>query len=328
MTQGNPHMPNVISSPIAFAVLKQAAEWFAVLRSDDVSETDRARWRDWLEGNPEHRSAWQRVESISGKFDSLPEEIAREVLDAAGRDRRRFLKTLTVLCITGTGAWAASQFTPWREWITDHQTAIGETRELILPDGTRIWLNTATAVNIDYSAGLRRIAVVAGELLIETSLDIVSPGRPFVVETAHGRLRPLGTRFGILQDKLASRVAVYNGAVEILPGAAGAPAQVLRAGQQTRFTRDVVDSPESVNEANPAWTRGILIADNMRLADLVAELSRYRRGYLACAPKVENLRVVGAFPLADTDRVLVALENTLPVKVRTLMPWWVTIEPR
>ena len=80
--------------------------------------------------------------------------------------------------------------------------------------------------------------------------------------------------------------------------------------------------------AGSAWTRGLLIAENMRLADFLSELARYRRGHLGCDPKVADLRIVGTYALADTDRVLAALEATLPVRVRTPLPWWVVVEPR
>ena len=72
----------------------------------------------------------------------------------------------------------------------------------------------------------------------------------------------------------------------------------------------------------------MLLADDMRLGDFVVELSRYRRGYLGCAPQVADLRLVGAFPLADTGRVLRALAETLPVRIHRPLPWWVSIEPR
>ncbi|KAG1069902.1 hypothetical protein G6F40_017608 [Rhizopus arrhizus] len=66
----------------------------------------------------------------------------------------------------------------------------------------------------------------------------------------------------------------------------------------------------------------------MRLGDFIAELSRYRRGYLGCAPEVADLRIVGAYAVGDTDRVLAALAATLPVRVRATMPWWVVVVPK
>lgn len=71
----------------------------------------------------------------------------------------------------------------------------------------------------------------------------------------------------------------------------------------------------------------MLLADNQRLEDFLTELSRYRHGYLGCDPRIADLRVVGAFPLADTERVLDALAATLPVRIERRMAWWVSLEP-
>ena len=43
---------------------------------------------------------------------------------------------------------------------------------------------------------------------------------------------------------------------------------------------------------------------------------------------VAELRLVGAFPLGDTDRILASLEESLPLRVRRTLPWWVSVEPR
>ena len=75
-----------------------------------------------------------------------------------------------------------------------------------------------------------------------------------------------------------------------------------------------------------AWTRGELVADGQPLARFAAELARYRRGFVTCTPEVAQLPLVGVFPLADTDRILRALEATLPVRVRRVLPGWVRLE--
>jgi len=72
----------------------------------------------------------------------------------------------------------------------------------------------------------------------------------------------------------------------------------------------------------------MLLAQRMRLADLLDELGRYRRGVLRCHASVAALTVSGAFPLRDTDASLRLLQETLPVKISSLTGYWVTVEPR
>jgi transmembrane sensor len=74
-----------------------------------------------------------------------------------------------------------------------------------------------------------------------------------------------------------------------------------------------------------AWTRGMLVVDNAPLEDVIAELGRYRQGYLGVASDVADLRITGSFPLNDIDLALNALTPTLPVAIEQRTPWWVTV---
>jgi len=67
------------------------------------------------------------------------------------------------------------------------------------------------------------------------------------------------------------------------------------------------------------------VVENARLADLVAELGRYRAGHLGVAPEVADLRITGSFPLNNTDLALKALTPALPVQIEQRTHWWVTV---
>lgn len=317
--------------PLDFPVLQQAAQWFAVLRSPAVSAEHWREWREWCDANAAHRAAWARVEAISGKFEYLPthsREGARQALTIAAKrqiTRRSAMKMLSVVCGTGAAGWLVLRGPHGQAWTADYRSATGEQRKVRLADDTDVWLNSATALDVDYTPTLRRVIVRAGEILVQTAEDNAALARPFVVDTAQGRLRALGTRFSVRQYEDASDVAVFEGAVEIRTTRGGADARIVRAGECARFSASAVGAPEPADAMRQAWTRGLLLAENIRLGDFIDELARHRRGYLGCAPEVADLRIVGAYALADTDRVLLALESTLPVRVHRTLPWWVVV---
>jgi transmembrane sensor len=302
-------------------VLAEAAQWFATLRDDRVDDASRRQWRDWIAANPQHRQAWERVEAIGGQFDRLPARAARAALSAPSRRRRHLLGMVAL----GSGGCLAVTFgrdaLPWQAWTAAYRTGVGETRDLRLADGTQVWLNTASAIDVADDDAWRRVLLRQGEVLIESAPD---PRRPLVVEVTQGRLRALGTRFTVRQDGASCHVAVFDGAVEVTP--AGAASQVVPAGKQLRFDATAVGALEPAEPRRQAWRTGMLLADNQRLDAFLAELSRYRHGRLGCAQEVAQLRLVGAYPLADTDRILQALAGTLPVRVRTFTGWWVSVE--
>jgi len=323
-----------LSAEPSHAVLQEAAEWYAVLRSGGASAQEQSRWRAWLERCAEHRAAWRHVEDISRGFVALQEtpdplQASDSLFQATVRMRRRRRVLAGLGAVAGAGLLAGSVWRPaWLgarvlAWAADYRTGIGEQREIVLADGSRIWLNTDSAFDADYGPALRRIALVAGEMLVETAHAV---SRPFVVDTAQGRMRALGTRFNVRLDDAQTLLAVYAGAVEITPAAGDAV--VIRAGQQAEFTRSRVSGPAPADAAHQSWTRGVLVAQDIPLREVVRELRRYRVGHVGLAQEVADLKVYGSFPVRETDRTLAMLATVLPVRIERTLPWWVSIEPR
>jgi len=236
---------------------------------------------------------------------------------------------LLMLCLTAGLGGAAFLRSDTRNWLAglnaQQGTKVGEIRQLALADGGALWLNTDTRLDIDYTPALRRIALYSGEILITTAKDMQLPPRPLVVDVLHGRLRALGTRFTVRSSADATLLAVYEGKVQVEPREGGGT-RIVEAGSELRFDAASIGQPYALDENASAWIEHRLMPDQMRLDDFLAELSRYRRGHLGCAPEVAHLRLVGSYPLADTDRILAALEATLPVRVRRIHDWWVTME--
>lgn len=99
-------------------------------------------------------------------------------------------------------------------------------------------------------------------------------------------------------------------------------------GQAATFDTQQIRALAGADPMREAWVHDVVPADHIRLADLLAELGRYRHGHLGVAPEVADIRVMGVFPTDDTDRALAMLEQTLPIRVRRRLPWWTTVEGR
>lgn len=331
-------------SPVDAHIVEEAVAWYVRRASGQPLTEGDAAFTAWHAAHPDHARAWQRLQALGGRLSDstgrVPAPVARATLaQAAALPRRRLLKTLAWAGIGGGALYLLRDEVPWRDplarRLADVRTTTGERRALVLADGTRLLLNTATAVDIRFDAQHRLIALHAGEIQVATAPD--AAGRPFLVRTRDGLLTPVGTRFTVRRDAFPddargfTRLAVEQGAVEIRATSAASEAPVLvRAGEQARFTRSGVDARRPLDEAAQSWTEGKLVAERMRLADLLAELDRYRSGSLRCDPAVADLRVTGVWPLADaeaTDRVLASLEKTLPVKVSQFTRYWVSVGP-
>lgn len=320
--------------PPSQAVLLEAAHWYASLRDGKAGPEERARWQAWLHSDDAHQAAWRQVQDISGEFEMLGgRPDARLAADAMGmatgrmRSRRRTLAGLTTAAALTTAGWLG-----WRQallpagimaWGADHRTGTGEQREIVLADGSHVWLNTGSAIDVCFDARERVIALVEGEIFIATAHDAE---RPFRVRTEHGRMQALGTRYNVRREGDRTMLAVYEGAVEIR--AEGGSVRVLAAGQQARFDAHEISDIERADEARSAWTDGVLVAENITLRQLLQELQRYRRGHLGVADEVAHLRVYGNFPANDPDRVLRMLASALPIRIEQPLPWWISVEAR
>ena len=315
------------TAPLSREVALQAAEWFVLLQSGEASEADRRAFEAWRAGAGIHDQAWQRALAVSQCAGSLPPALG---VPALGRPQRRLgrrdtVRTLALLITAAPVGWLAWRSASWAQWTSTHATATGERREWTLADGSRIVLDTASAVDVRFDEALRRIHLSEGAMVVETAPDPQPRSRPFVVTTQQGRVRAIGTRFVVRTAHERSEVAVLQGAVQVT--ARGGAAQLLQAGQQAWFDAMGIGRAAPAAPGAGQWARGLLAVDDMRLGDFVAELSRYRQGWLHCDPAVAGLRVTGAFQLDDTDAVLRNLAQLLAVQVQYRSRYWVTVAP-
>lgn len=316
-------------------IMTEAAQWYALLISGEACPADRVRWQAWLTSHPEHRRAWTYVESVSQRVLAPLQETPDPPLLAAKihdvhtrtRSRRRVLAGLGILAGVGLVGWASRPHTPIADalsaWMADYRTGTGDIREFKLADGSRIWLNAATAVNAEIQVRLRKLTLVAGEVLISTAQG---DSRPFIVETPQGSLRALGTRFTVRRESGHTFLAVHDGSVEIRT-ADNATTRIIPIGQQVRFTPDRISNATPADPAREAWSRGELIAWDLSLASVVEELSRYHWGHISVASEVAQRRVFGTFPLRDVDGTLAMLAEAASLHIHKPLPWWISIDP-
>lgn len=328
---------NLLAHPTAAIdphILDEAADWLMQLHDSTATDADRAACARWRQRSPDHARAWARAEVLLQKFEGLPSALAMPALDrpagagARGVGRRAAVGRLAALLAVAPVGWAAWQLVGYAGWSADYHTATGERSDIQLNDGTQISLSTATQVDVKFDSTQRTVHLRQGTILVTTAAD--AQHRPFFVQTAQGRLQALGTVFSVRQDEGSTHLAVLESAVRVSPADGGAlSVQTLQAGQQTWFTHHSVGPSTPADDTTVAWTHGMLLADKMRLADFCAELSRWHPGVLRCDAAVADLRISGAFPVAQPEQALTMLVSTYPVDAATrLRGYWVTLMPR
>ncbi|WP_420225974.1 FecR domain-containing protein [Pigmentiphaga litoralis] len=306
-----------------------AIAWKVRLQSGAASAAEFKAFARWRDADPAHARAWDRLQHIGNLLTVMPpctlrSTLARADADRARSGRRAVLKSLWVVGGTAIGAgasWSGYRWLPWQDLVADYHTAVGEQAEVTLDDASRVTLNTNTAISVHMDAGQRGIELLRGEILLRVGghgrrqmLDVRDPA---------GGVSATEGRFAVRRTPVGTRVAVYDGQVRIAC-AQGASA-VLQAGSVACFTSSGVGPPAPLSDGDGAWTDGVIVAQGMRLGDLVAELSRYRVGLVHCTDDVAGQRISGVYPVGNTDHALDAITRVLPVAVHRRTRYWITV---
>lgn len=304
--------------------LEQAAAWYSHLRGGPTREQEQA-WQAWLDQRSENAWAWHQVAQTLGAFQQMPASGSRALLQAQRSVARRgVLKGFMLLAggsALGYGGWQQGREAGWN---ADLRSDVGQRLSHTLADGSRLQLNSDSAVDVLYDGQQRRLRLRRGEILVTTAHDALD--RPFLVEVAQGTVQALGTRFSVRLRDDGAEVAVFEHRVRLAP-VSGQPT-LLDSGQQCTLSARGATGAAAITPGQDAWSNGLLVANRQSLADFLAELGRYRRGWLRCDPAVAALKISGTFSIDDTDSALRALEASLPVRVVRRSRYWVTVMPR
>lgn len=310
--------------------LDMAIDWMVLLRSGESTADDNARHRAWHGADPRHAEAWAQVSgAVQRSVTPLRDSGARQApaLQAAllRRPRRRVLRD--VLALAGIGVatgWLVKEQVPVRALLADLRTGTGERRTLLLPDGSQLTMNARSAVDLAFSTGARVLRLREGEIIVSVSPDAA---RPFEVQGTHGSVRALGTRFLVRQREERTLAMVLEHSVRVRTRQG--EERTLQAGESALFNDASIGATETGRSGLASWERGMLVADDQSLGEVVDALRPYRRdGFLRISDAAARLRVLGAFPLDQPERAIESLAQTLPIRVTRYGTWLVVIDTR
>jgi transmembrane sensor len=251
----------------------------------------------------------QPEDYIGARRDALRSAYAGEIeaLKRRGRQRRAVrLASAGLLAAALAVAAGAAQF-GWRD------ISAGTAPMVVAAAGSRIHLDAGAAVRLPLAPWRREARLLEGDAVFDVVHD---ESAPFVVVVGRTRLTDLGTRFMVRTSDSVTRVAVFEGLVEVEPPSG--PAGRLAAGEAAAVTAGGVASVPAPDEAEAtAWRQGRLVFRDAPLSEVAERISRYRQRPVRVGhPAAAGLKVSGSFRLDDLDGALRTLEHALPVALR------------
>lgn len=306
------------------AIRSDAAGWFNLRLSGDMTIDDEQRFQDWLGLSEDHRAAYDRIGrawAIAGTAAEDPElrtaadPLPVEEAAPPPRKRWRFLAMAASLVLVVSLGWTLlpkNLFSPPTPAAQEQvfKTGTGQRTMITLPDKSVVTLDAETMVKIDLGAKERRVELVSGRAFFRVARD---PGRPFVVLAGGKSVRALGTAFEVSFDHGNMVVTLAEGKVRVAEAAPGrgsgnstdmVPGGQLSIGADHNWTLSRVDV-----EKETSWTDGRLIFMGDPLADAVAEMNRYSERKLVFKDgAIPDKEVVGVFKSGDVDGFVKAIE--------------------
>ncbi|SDR76831.1 ferric-dicitrate binding protein FerR, regulates iron transport through sigma-19 [Halopseudomonas sabulinigri] len=317
-------------APLPERIVRAAIQWR--LKLDVAADQARvqALIQHWCQQHPEHALAWQRLGGLQRELDAytatLPSpELGIPILKRAGTDlqRRRALKLLTLtVAVGGPAGWLVTSIP---SVTADYRVATGERRQITLADGSELLLNSGSALDVLFSATERLLVLRAGELQVSSAADPNSlRASPLRVACRHGWCDSADAQFVLRDQGSHSDLLVQQGSVAVSTLGGQQPLAV-KAGERYALYPEHIE-PIGHQTIDPsAWTRGMLVVDDIRLDAFLQELGRYRSGLIGCDPAVADLRLSGVFQLDQQAALLEHLARTLPVDIVSRSRFWVRL---
>lgn len=327
-------------------IIRSAAEWIQLLERPDPQTHQ--EFIDWVSKDKQHLNEFLELVAIHVEtgwikpqrwleFKRGLEPAAANIIawpatlaDSAAtvipmqthRDPARRWRNWTLsLAASLAGLVIALGFWIYRSALV-YTTAVGESRILVLEDGSTVQMNTRSRIRVRHFGNTRDVELLQGEAIFQVAPDPVSP---FRVMTETAVVQAVGTQFNVyrqtdqrtLVSVVEGKVKVYGiGASRHLPVqlAAGDRIEILDHANATTFVPHRLGSKTAI--APPAWTRGKIVLNGDRLSDAALEFNRYTSKQLVVNDRIARLKVNGVFASRDVESFVAAVTQALDLHAK------------
>ena len=321
------------------SISQQAAHWWVVLHNVDASAAEKREFVEWVARAPERIEACLRVARVHAAVsradvrwpETSAEDLVRDALAVPDesvvplrphvrRKREEERRRPALRWVTGLAAsFMVAACLGW--WLTlsrpeEFQTKLGEQRSVLLADGSRVTLNTASKIEVRLQANHRAVQLLQGEALFEVAQDA---HRPFDVHADNVVVRALGTQFDIDRRATRTAVTVVEGRVAVIAAdSRTGNLPVLSAGDRVIINSagpSALEHEVNLAEAT-AWTQHQLVFHHRPLGEIADEFNRYNLGRIEIrSPSLREQEMTGTFRSNDVASFVAVLAGIPGVRV-------------
>lgn len=308
-------------------VRETARDIFVRMQDESVSNDEQMALENWLDKDPSHREAYQEFaqlwQSLSdlGKSEhagALKKSIDRSRVLGGLSDYLHYMFTgyrgLVTSCCLFLAMFTVYHYYPLNEPVS-FITEKGEIKNIILPDGSDVFLSAKTHVQYSESRYKREVTLISGEAFFEVIKD---SRRPFSVKANELSVRVVGTKFNINIGEDQTRVDVLEGTVKVSPlGGSELLTRTLTKNEGViKPDGESMQALSGLDLSNVAsWREGYFRYQAVTLQEILHDVNRFYPGKIVLADKaLAQERISASFSIATLENVPEILSEILPVK--------------
>jgi len=292
---------------------REAADWVARLNGPH-DEEGRAAFQRWYRSSPDHARTYDRVSTLfqaAGRL-TRPQGVAPSAsTDRSPRRQLRYALAAAAACVALLAFFLLSARTTaplpgTSQQLATYSTERGESRRIILADGSEVVLSGDSALEVSFAHDERRLRLIRGE----GRFSVAHERRPFIVEASGTEVVARGTLFVVRLSDDRTTVSLIEGEVDVSYRTAQAGPdrrRVTRLGPGEQLVVAASPGPTpaagsaAADPAPPPPRPAMLEFDDTPLQQAVDQMNRRGRPQIRLEGRaVEELRVTGAFRADDT----------------------------
>lgn len=252
----------------------------------------------------------QAVKRIKAEL-QLRKENTKKTIPLYLRLSRIAAVFILLICAAGASyfSWEAIS----KPEFVEHTNTSKQATELLLPDGTKIWLNKGATVlfpeKFKYS---KREVQLKGEAFFQVQRDV---DRPFLITAENALIEVIGTSFNVLSNLNSTTVDVTTGKVQLSSKLGNSKTIIIR-GESARAENSSIKKYKTTNLNYLSWKTGIFIFDKAPLKMVLHELNRFYEKPIVMDEELLDKNVL-TFQLDNTsiDEVLEIIQLTCAVEI-------------
>lgn len=228
----------------------------------------------------------------------------------------KLVAALATVALLGGGAFIALQQTKPGSGPQLYSTGLGGHQIITLADGSQIELNTETSLTADIGPNHRHVKLERGEAFFDIVHD---SNRPFIVEADGQRITDLGTQFLARHESGRLEVDLVEGKARVdIVGKNAKSALLLPGDRAIATTTDLAVTKRTSKKLDDqlGWRRGVIVFDNVTLAEAAAELNRYnQQKIVVVGASTGQLNVNATLPINNVGLFVRSAKTLFDLKI-------------